>query len=260
MRNFLCLPYLKPVLAKMPVYSNWSNGSLLLWISLHWAVMRLGLGELACNYPDVLKHTPEGIYYTKPLFFVIIMVVFSDSILISILISTLWGHSTLLHTSLCKLKMLKSLYIITTWQGSVLGSFAWFLCSPFLVMKLMIIFFFPMKGTKTILHVLGPKYKGSIVLFFQLELNWSIWVFWTFILVILFLIHASVPLTVKFTHFYDIIWTPHLDHFYYGLWTGSMCIFYRTLPGQPPESLNNSPHNIVEGWNHLPSLPTQFIE
>ena len=113
-RNFLCLPYLKPVLAKMPVYSNWSNGSLLLWISLHWAVMRLGLGELACNYPDVLKHTPAGIYYPKPLFFVIIMVVFSDSILISILISTLWGHSTLLHTSLCKLKMLNSLYIITT--------------------------------------------------------------------------------------------------------------------------------------------------
>lgn len=86
-------------------------------------------------------------------------------------------------------------------------------------------FFFPMKGTKTILHVLGTKYKGSIVLFFQLELNWSIWVFWTFIFVILFFIHASVPLTVKFTYFYDIIWTPHLDHFYYGLWTGSMCIF-----------------------------------
>lgn len=113
-RNFLCLPNLKPILAKMPVYSNWSNGSLLLWISLHWAVMRLRLGELACNYPDVLKHTPAGIYYTKLLFFVLTMVVFSDSILISILISTLSGHSTLLHTSHCKLKMLNSLYIITT--------------------------------------------------------------------------------------------------------------------------------------------------
>lgn len=67
-RNFLCLSDLKPILAKMPVYSNWSNGSLLLWISLHWAVMRLGLGELACNYPDVLKHTPVGIYYISPYF------------------------------------------------------------------------------------------------------------------------------------------------------------------------------------------------
>ena len=51
--------------------------------------MRLGLGELVCNYPDVLRHTPVGIYHTNPLFFVIIMVVFSDSILILILISTL---------------------------------------------------------------------------------------------------------------------------------------------------------------------------
>ena len=87
------------------------------------------------------------------------------------------------------------------------------------------IFFPPIKGMKTILHVLGPKYKGLTVLFFQLELNWSVWIFWTFIFVILFLIHASVPLMVKFTYFYNIIWTPHLDCFYYGLWTESMCIF-----------------------------------
>ena len=93
-RNFLCLPYLKPVLAKMPVYSNWSNGSLLLWISLHWVVMRLGLGELACNHPDVLKHTPAGIYYTKPLFLLLLWVSF---LILSLFLSWYLPFGGILH-------------------------------------------------------------------------------------------------------------------------------------------------------------------
>lgn len=113
MRNFSCLSDLKPVLAKMPVVRATKATGIYYCGSIYIEQWRdWGWGKLACNYPDVLKHTCEGIYRTKPLVFVIIIITFSDSILISNWYIPFEGFYIVTHIHL-QIKMLYSLYIIT---------------------------------------------------------------------------------------------------------------------------------------------------
>lgn len=81
-----------------------------------------------------------------------------------------------------QIKMLYLLYISMGLQFCVLGFLAWLLCSPFLVRKLLAIVFFPIKGVKTKLCVLKDQH-----FIFQLLLNWSVYIFRSLVLVVVFL-------------------------------------------------------------------------